>query len=75
MILNCDMQPQFIEEYSFLKYEYWIIAGAGFASNQMFLFGQIDMQIKLVAGDSAGTVLAFYVRTIYFIFYLFLTYV
>ncbi|KAL6270713.1 hypothetical protein ACE6H2_027624 [Prunus campanulata] len=34
-------------------------SGAGFASNQMFLFGQIDMQIKLVPGDSAGTVVAY----------------
>lgn len=46
---------------SFLNYVWIIIAGSGFASNQMFLFGQIDMQIKLVPGDSAGTVLAYYV--------------
>lgn len=35
--------------------------GSGFASNEMFLFGEIDMQIKLVPDYSAGTVLAFYV--------------
>ena len=35
--------------------------GAGFASNELFLFGQIDMQIKLVTGQSAGTVVAYYV--------------
>lgn len=37
------------------------IVGAGFSSNQMFLFGEIDMQVKLVPGHSAGTVVAYYV--------------
>lgn len=35
-------------------------SGSSFASDDKFLFGQIDMQIKLVPGDSAGTVLAYY---------------
>ncbi|KAK9106654.1 hypothetical protein Syun_022665 [Stephania yunnanensis] len=30
-------------------------SGSGFQSKQQYLFGKIDMQIKLVPGDSAGT--------------------
>ena len=40
--------------------------GAGFASNEMFLFGQMDMKIKLVPGDSAGIVVAYYVSGLVF---------
>ncbi|GAB4853393.1 Probable xyloglucan endotransglucosylase/hydrolase protein 10 [Ancistrocladus abbreviatus] len=38
-------------------------SGAAFASNSMFLFGQIDMQIKLIPDYSAGTVVAFYLSS------------
>lgn len=38
-----------------------LFPGSGFSSNEMFLFGQIDMQIKLVPRHSAGTVVAYYV--------------
>lgn len=35
-------------------------SGAGFASKHQYMFGLVSMKIKLVAGDSAGTVTAFY---------------
>ena len=36
-------------------------SGSDFQSNNEYFFGQIDMQLKLVSGNSAGTVIAYYV--------------
>ncbi|CAD5190042.1 unnamed protein product [Musa acuminata subsp. malaccensis] len=38
-------------------------SGCGFASKNKLMFGHVSMKIKLISGDSAGTVTAFYLSS------------
>ncbi|KAF8022353.1 hypothetical protein BT93_F0014 [Corymbia citriodora subsp. variegata] len=53
----------FVYEGEVLKLKLDNSSGAGFGSKSKYMFGKVTIQIKLVEGDSAGTVTAFYMSS------------
>ncbi|KAL3697386.1 hypothetical protein R1sor_011462 [Riccia sorocarpa] len=39
------------------------LSGAGFSSRRTFIYGRINMNLKLIAGDSSGTVTTYYLTS------------
>ncbi|CAK9161379.1 unnamed protein product [Ilex paraguariensis] len=56
-------QDHFAYEGELLKMKLDNFSGAGFSSKSKYMFGKVTIQIKLVEGDSAGTVTAFYMSS------------
>ncbi|KAE8673326.1 protein SRG1 [Hibiscus syriacus] len=56
-----DQRAQILNGGEFLTLSLNKASGSGFRSKREYLFRRIDIQIKLVAGNSAGTVTAFYI--------------
>ncbi|KAI4316016.1 hypothetical protein L6164_024036 [Bauhinia variegata] len=43
-------------------------SGSNFQSTNEYLFGKINMQLKLIPDNSAGTIIAYYLTLLFFIF-------
>nr|AFK36629.1 unknown [Lotus japonicus] len=53
----------FIHEGEQIKLQLDKYSGAGFESKKKYMFGRVSLNLKLVEGDSAGTVTAFYMSS------------